>query len=70
MNADKLYGHIKADKKRTTFLTFCRYLGSLYPPEVRIATVCYNFSPHLSTTKDGRVGDWAATNNVELLRIT
>ena len=51
-------------------LTFCRYLRSLYPPEVRIAIVCYNFSPHLSTTKDGRVGDWAATNNVGLLRIT
>ena len=25
-----------------------------------------NFSPHLSTKKDQRVGDWAAANNVEL----
>jgi hypothetical protein len=25
-----------------------------------------NFSPHLSTKKDTRVGDWAADNNVEL----
>jgi hypothetical protein len=25
-----------------------------------------NFSPHLSTTKDPRVGEWAAANNVEL----
>ena len=25
-----------------------------------------NFSPHLSTKKDTRVGDWAAANNVEL----
>jgi transposase len=25
-----------------------------------------NFSPHLSTRVDSRVGDWAATNNVEL----
>ena len=25
-----------------------------------------NFSPHLSTNKDGRVGEWAAANNVEL----
>jgi transposase len=66
MNADKLYGHIKADKKRTTFLAFCRYLRSLYPPEVRIAIVMDNFSPHLSTKKDSRVGDWAAANNVEL----
>ena len=66
MNADKLYGHIKTDKKRTTFLAFLRYLRSLYPPEVRIAIVCDNFSPHLSTKKDSRVGDWAAANNVEL----
>ena len=25
-----------------------------------------NFSPHLSTKKDQRVGEWAAANNVEL----
>jgi hypothetical protein len=25
-----------------------------------------NFSPHLSTKTDPRIGDWAATNNVEL----
>ena len=25
-----------------------------------------NFSPHLSTTDDSRIGDWAAANNVEL----
>ena len=25
-----------------------------------------NFSPHLSTKNDRRVGDWAAANNVEL----
>jgi transposase len=66
MNRDKLYGHIKANKKRTTFLEFCRYLRSLYPPEVRIAIVMDNFSPHLSTNKDCRVGEWAEANNVEL----
>ncbi|MDQ2852598.1 MAG: IS630 family transposase [Actinomycetota bacterium] len=66
MNRDRLYGHIKANKKRTTFLEFCRYLRSLYPPEVRIAIVMDNFSPHLSTKKDDRVGQWAETNNVEL----
>jgi transposase len=66
MNADRLYGHIKVNKKRTTFLEFCRYLRSLYPPDVRIAIVMDNFSPHLSTKKDTRVGDWAAANNVEL----
>jgi transposase len=66
MNKDRLYGHVKTNKKRTTFLEFCRYLRSLYPPEVRIAMVMHNFSPHLSTKKDSRVGDWAAANNVEL----
>jgi hypothetical protein len=25
-----------------------------------------NFSPHLSTKRDSRVGDWAEANNVEL----
>ena len=66
LNQDKLYGHVKANKNRTTFLAFCRYLRSLYPPEVRIAIVLDNFSPHLSTNKDHRVGQWAAANHVEL----
>jgi len=66
LGADKIYGHIKTTKNRTKFLEFCRYLRRLYPPEVRIAIVMDNFSPHLSTTKDTRVGDWAAANNVEL----
>ena len=33
---------------------------------MRIAIVCDNFSPHLSTKTDHRVGEWAATNNVEI----
>ena len=66
LNEDKIYGHIKTKKDRTTFLEFCRYLRSLYPPGVRIAIVLDNFSPHLSTQKDSRVGDWAEANNVEL----
>jgi hypothetical protein len=61
----KLYGHIKPKKNRTRFLDFCRYLRSLNPPKVRIAIVLDNFSPHLTTKKDTRVGDWAAANNVE-----
>lgn len=65
LGQDKIYGHIKVTKNRTKFLEFCRYLRSLYPPEVRIAIVLDNFSPHLSTKKDQRVGDWAAANNVE-----
>ena len=66
LNQDKIYGHIKTKKDRTTFLEFCRYLRSLYPPNVRIAIVLDNFSPHLSTNKDDRVGVWAVANNVEL----
>jgi len=66
LSKDRMYGHVKLNKNRTTFLAFCRYLRSLYPPEVRIAIVMDNFSPHLSTKKDQRVGDWAADNNVEL----
>jgi transposase len=66
LKRDKMYGHIKTKKDRTTFLEFCRYLRSLYPPEVRMAIVLDNFSPHLSTKADTRVGDWAEANNVEL----
>jgi transposase len=66
LNEDKIYGHIKTKKDRTVFLEFCRYLRSLYPLNIRIAIVLDNFSPHLSTKKDTRVGDWAKGNNVEL----
>jgi transposase len=66
LGTDKLYGHIKPTKNRAKFLEFCRYLRILYPPEIRIAIVLDNFSPHLTTKKDSRVGDWAAANNVEL----
>jgi transposase len=66
LGEDKLYGHIKPRKTRTRFLEFCRYLRSLYPPTVRIAIICDNFSPHLSTDKDGRVGAWAQANNIEI----
>jgi len=66
LSRDKLYGHITRRKGRTQFLAFCRYLRSLYPSDVRIAIVCDNFSPHLSTRVDGRVGEWAAANNVEI----
>ena len=57
---------VVAKKGRTAFLAFVRYLRSLHPPGIRIAIVVDNFSPHLSTKKDSRVGDWAAANNFEL----
>jgi transposase len=66
LGEDKLYGHIKPRKTRGRFLEFCRYLRTLYPPEVRIAIICDNYSPHLTTAKDGRVGAWASSNNTEI----
>jgi transposase len=66
LGEDKLFGHIKPRKTRGRFLEFCRYLRSLYPPGVRIAIVCDNFSPHLTTAQDGRVGAWASASNVEI----
>jgi transposase len=66
LSTDRLYGHVKTRKGRIQFLAFCRYLRSLHPANVRIAIVLDNFSPHLSTKTDRRVGDWAAANDVEL----
>jgi transposase len=66
LGKDRMYGHVKKRKRRREFLEFCRYLRSLYPPEVRIAIICDNFSPHLTTKKDKRVGEWAEANNVEI----
>ena len=63
LGEDKLFGHIKPRKHRARFLEFCRYLRTLYPPAVRMAIICDNFSPHLTTAKDARVGTWATANN-------
>ena len=35
-------------------------------PVRRPRTVCDNYSPHLSTRKDKRVGQWAAASNTEI----
>jgi transposase len=66
LGEDKLYGHIKPRKTRTRFLEFCHYLRSLYPASTRIAVICDNFSPHLTTRTDTRVGTWATASNVEI----
>jgi transposase len=66
LGKDRMYGHVKRRKRRTEFLEFCRYLRSLYPIDVPIAIICDNFSPHLTTKKDKRVGEWAEANNVEI----
>jgi transposase len=66
LSTDRLYGHIKKRKGRTEFLEFCRYVRSLHPPEVRIAIVLDNFSPHLMAKKDQRVREFVEANNVEM----
>ncbi len=66
LSRDRLYGHVTTKKGRTEFLAFMRYLRTLHPPDVRIAIVLDNFSPHLSTKNDQRVVEWAEANNVEL----
>jgi hypothetical protein len=66
LSRDRLYGHIKARKRRGEFLVFLGYVRSLYPSGVRLGLVLDNDSPHLSTRDDPRVGRWAAANNVEL----
>ncbi|RAJ45524.1 DDE superfamily endonuclease [Kitasatospora sp. SolWspMP-SS2h] len=63
---DRLYGHIKKTKNRSKFLEFCRYLRSLHPADLRIAIICDNHSPHLTTKRCQRVGTWAAANDVEI----
>jgi transposase len=66
LKANKLYGHVKPRKRRGEFLTFLRYVRSLHPSTIRIAVVLDNFSPHLTTKLDQRVGEYAAANNIEL----
>jgi transposase len=63
---DRLYGHVVTKKDRAAFIRFLKYVRRLHPSGVRIGIVLDNFSPHLSTKKDQRVGEWAAANNVEL----
>ena len=62
VGADRLYGHIKKRKGRAQFLEFCRYIRTLYPPEIRLHFILDNFSPH----KGEQIRTWAAENNIEL----
>ena len=67
LGEDKFYGHIKPRKNRTRFPGVLSLPAlPFYPPDVRIAIVCDNFAPHLTTRKDERVGQWAAANNTEI----
>jgi hypothetical protein len=38
-----------------------------HPPDVKIAIICGNFAPHLTTRKDKRAGQWTAANNAEIV---
>lgn len=66
LTKNQLYGHVKKTKNRSQFLEFCRYLRSLHPVEKRIAIICDNYSPHLTTKRCQRVATWAEANNVEI----
>ena len=66
LRADHLYGHVKPRKRRGEFLAFLRYVRSLHPEHKRVAIILDNFSPHLTTKTDTRVGDYADAHNIEL----
>lgn len=66
LKANKLYGHVKPRKRRGEFLAFLRYVRTLHPATVRIGVVLDNFSPHLTTKLDRRVGEYVAAHNIEL----
>jgi hypothetical protein len=61
-----MYGHIKKPQAARRVPAVLRYMRSLHPPQIRIAIVCENFSPHLSARKGKRVGRWAAASNAEI----
>ena len=66
LNEDKIYGHIKTKKDRTTFLEFCRYLRSLYPPGFASPSCSTTSVPICRPRETRGSGDWAEDNNVEL----
>jgi hypothetical protein len=49
LDEDKRFGHVKPRRTRARFLEFCLYLRSFCPPAIRIAILCGNFSPHMTT---------------------
>ena len=60
-----MYGHVKKRKRRIEFLEFCRYLRSLYPPEVRIAIVLRQLQPapdHQEVTRESAAGPRRTTS--------
>jgi transposase len=66
LGRDHMLSRVVDHKNRDAFLSFCELIRAQYPKQFRIAIVLDNFSPHLSTRVDDRVGKWAEANNVEL----
>jgi hypothetical protein len=58
-------GHVRPRKTRARFLGSAATCAPFTPPPPGSRS-SDNFSPHLSTAKDGRVGAWAKANNVEI----
>jgi transposase len=69
LSADRLYGHIKPCKRpwRVPRLPALRPLAA--PRHKRLAIILDNFSPHLTTKTDTRVGDYADAHNIELVYV-
>jgi transposase len=65
LGEDKLYAHQAAQDARAV-PGVLPLPAHLYPPEIRIAIICDNYSPHLTTARDAPVGTWASANNVEI----
>ncbi|MEV8517640.1 IS630 family transposase [Dactylosporangium sp. NPDC051484] len=61
-----MYGHVKKTQEACPVPGVLPLPALAVPPNVRIAIVRDNYSPHLSTRADTSVGDWAAANNVEI----
>ena len=67
LGQDKIYGHIKMKKDRTTFLEFCRYLRTPLPAQRPHRHRPRQLQP-APLDQEGRPGwaMWAEANNVEL----
>ena len=66
LGRDQMLLRVVRAQNRDTLVSFCQLIRAQYPLEFRVAVVLDNFSPHLSTAADDRVGPWAEANNAEL----
>lgn len=66
LGRDYMLSRVVNHKNRDAFLSFRELIRAQYPAQFRIAIVLDNFSPHLSTRVDDRVGKWAEAHDVEL----